>query len=218
MRLQQEITERKRLEKTIADRMTDEQRAMGQGLHDGLAQQLTGTAMLAQTFHTKLKTSSSPLAASALELASLINDARDQVRLLINGLHPVEVDVDGLKTALQKLATSTEQLYGIACVFEYVGPLDIQENNTATQLYYITREALNNAVKHAKPSKIVIGVMADGHHSIFYVRDNGIGFGADPKTVNGMGLKIMNYRAGLVGAVLKIHRLNKGGTLVACTL
>jgi len=218
VRLQQEITERKRLEKAIADRMTDEQRAMGQALHDGLAQQLTGTAMLTQTFHTKLKASSSPLAASALELAQLINDARDQVRLLINGLCPVEVDVDGLKTALQKLATSTEQLYGITCVFEYVGPLDIQEKNTATQLYYITREALNNAVKHAKPTKIVIGVMADGRHSIFYVRDNGIGFDTDPKAVDGMGLKIMNYRAGLVGAVLKIHRLNNGGTLVACTL
>lgn len=217
-RLQRESAERQRLEKAVADRMTDEQRAMGQALHDGLAQQLTGTSMLAKTLCTKLKAGSSPLADAARELAELIKDAHNQVRSLINGLHPVEVDAEGLRAALENLTTSTEQLYGIRCIFEYEGSPRIDEANTATQVYYIAREAVNNAVRHADPTTIVIGISTEGGRSSLSVRDNGLGINDQSNPTNGMGLKIMNYRAGLIGATLSIQQAGTSGTLVTCTL
>jgi signal transduction histidine kinase len=87
---------------------------------------------------------------------------------------------------------------------------------TARHLYYIAKEAVTNAVKHGSPTHIGITLDGDGDFVALGVRDNGRGFSEPLDECHGMGLGIMQYRAGLIGATLSIGRVEGGGTMVAC--
>src|SRR5262249_53295147 len=86
-----------------------------------------------------------------------------------------------------------------------------RENDVATHLYYIAREAANNALKHARPRSIHIRLSRCGEESMLCVEDDGSGFDASSRT-QGMGLQIMRYRAKMVGGALGIQPGGNGGT------
>jgi signal transduction histidine kinase len=88
----------------------------------------------------------------------------------------------------------------------------------ATHLFRLAQEAISNAVKHGKASEIAIHLKSDPGRIYLGVSDNGCGFAPEqPTASNGMGLRIMKYRAGMIGGRLTIERNPGGGVLVMCS-
>ncbi len=212
-----DITERKRLEKEILEISAREQRRIGQDLHDGLGQHLTGIAFLSKVLEQKLAVKSLGEAAGAAEIATLVNQAVTQTRDLARGLCPVKLEGNGLVAALQELAVKTESLFHVACRFRCERPILIHDNAVATHLYYIGQEAVTNAIKHGEAQHLAIDLTAANDRITLMVKDDGIGFPQGGEKHTGMGLHIMNYRASMIDAYLAIQPGVEGGTVVTCS-
>jgi signal transduction histidine kinase len=87
----------------------------------------------------------------------------------------------------------------------------------ATHLYHIAQEAVNNAIKHGEPRKVLIQLTAEEGRGKLLIKDDGKGIAENPARTQGMGLHIMNYRAGVIGGVLEARRDTPRGTVVTCT-
>ncbi len=213
-----DITERKRLEKEILEISAREQRRIGQDLHDGLGQHLTGIAFLSKVLEQKLAAKSFGEAAQAAEIVTLVNQAVTQTRDLGRGLCPVQLEAHGLVAALQELASTTESLFNVTCRFQSEHTILVHDNAVATHLYYIAQEAVSNAIKHGKAQDIVFGLMAAHDRITLTVMDDGIGFPEVLEKHTGMGLHIMNYRARMIDGSLTVQRNADRGTTVTCSV
>jgi len=211
-----DISERKRLERTVLDISEREQRRIGQDLHDGLGQHLTGIAFMTKVQESRLADRQMPEAADAAKIVKLVNDAILKTKELARGLQPVVSDSRGLMSALQLYATEIEDLFGITCRFECEAPVLIDDTPMATNLYHIAQEAVNNAIKHAQPTNIAIRLSAGERQGTLTICDDGKGIERPMAPHSGMGLRIMNYRAGMIGGSLEIGREEPSGTTVAC--
>jgi PAS domain S-box-containing protein len=212
-----DITERKQLEKALLDISAREQRRIGQDLHDGLGQHLTGIAFMAKVHEAKLAENQLPDAADAAKIVKLVNEAIHKTRVLARGLLPVEVsDSQGLMSALQVWAGEVEDLFGISCRFQCETAVLIHDNTTATHLYHIAQEAVNNAIKHGRSQDILILLSAENGWGTLQIRDNGTGIQEDRSSSRGMGLHIMSYRAGMIGGRLDVRPNPPCGTCVTC--
>ncbi|MGC1718314.1 MAG: PAS domain S-box protein, partial [Isosphaeraceae bacterium] len=211
-----DITERKRLEREVLEIAAGERQRIGQELHDTTCQELAGLGLLAQGLANQVARESPAEGGVATKIANGIEQALDHLRMILTGLFPVEVDANGLMAAFDELAAQTEALTGITCRFDCAEPITLRDNMTARHLYYIANEAVTNAVKHGSPTHIEITLNRDGDFVDLGVRDNGRGFSEPLDECQGMGLRIMHYRAGLIGATLCIGRVEGGGTMVAC--
>jgi signal transduction histidine kinase len=211
-----DITEQKRLERQIQEISEQEKRRIGQDLHDGLGQYLTGIAFMSRLLQRKLAEKGVPEAGDAEKIATLVNKTVFQARDLARGLCPVELENNGLHAALQDLSSTTEKLFNVSCTVECDSDVRISDNNTALHLYRIAQEAINNAVKHGKAQRIVVALRLSGNTTSLTIRDNGIGFAKTDHKSNGIGLRVMNYRAGMIGAALSVDSDQSGGTVVTC--
>ena len=151
-----DISERKRLEKTVLEISEREQRRIGQDLHDGLGQHLTGIAFMSKVQEEKLEEKQSPEAADAAKIVELVNDAIRKTRELARGLLPVVSDAQGLMSALRLYASEVKDLFRISCQFQCDAPVLIHDASMATHLYHIAQEAVNNAIRHGHANEIVI--------------------------------------------------------------
>jgi len=215
--LRAEMGERKRLEREVLEISASEKRRIGQDLHDGLGQLLTGVTFMSKLLEQKLASKSVPEASDAAEISKLVKQAIAQTRSLARGLCPVDMDRDGLMSALRELASNVEELFGVACRFRCDKPVLIDDNSVATNVYYIAQEAVNNAVKHGQPKSVCISLASakDGQAELT-VRDDGSGLLEDLDKSKGMGLHIMNYRARTIGGSVDIRRADPNGTVVRC--
>jgi PAS domain S-box-containing protein len=211
-----DITEKKRLEKSILEVSGREQRRIGQDLHDGLGQHLTGIAFLAKAQQQNLTAKGLPEAAEAGKIVKLVNEAIFKTRELSRGLHPVLSEPNGLLMALQLLADELEDLFHVPCRFETDGRIQIDDENMATHLFRIGQEAANNALKHAQPRSISIALCRLNAVGSLEILDDGRGLPIHQKDSGGMGLHIMKYRANMIGGSLDVKRMSSGGTRVTC--
>ena len=211
-----DITERKQLEKAILEISAREQRRIGQDLHDGLGQHLTGIAFMAKVHEARLAEQKRSEADDAAKLVKLVNEAIHKTRELARGLLPVVSESHGLMSALQVWTAEVEDLFGVSCRLQCESPVLIHDVTTATHLYHIAQEAVNNAMKHGGARKIVIELKAEQGRGRMAVYDDGKGIVEGPERTQGMGLHIMHYRAGMIGGALEVRRDSAGGTVVAC--
>ncbi len=217
--LQAQIEERKRLEAEMARAVEREQLRLGQELHDGLGQQLAGISYMMSALQTKLNTVLAPVAREAEKVERLIQESVEQVRHLAKGFYPVELERHGLLFALEEIARTTEQIFGVRCVLQSDESTDVDRKDaSAIQLFRIAQEAVHNAVKHAEAKQISIRLAAVDGDTVLSVMDDGVGLpteaGHEPK---GMGLRIMQYRARVIGGTLEIRNNPDGGTIVSCS-
>ena len=221
-----DVSERKRIESALRKAQAERellevsektQQKIGQDLHDDLGQHLTAVTYVAQLLQKKLSAKKLSGAKEAAEILKLTSEAINQVRGLARGLYPVELKANGLLPALLELADGTGKKYGLSCVVQSDSSNHVWPDEVAIQLYRIAQEAVNNAVKHAKPKRVVLQLGKTDEKSFLSVRDDGAGM---PKTAHGkgMGLHIMKYRADMIGASLEVGPNGTGGTAVTCTL
>ncbi|MGA9529067.1 MAG: PAS domain S-box protein [Terriglobales bacterium] len=211
-----DISERKRLEKTVLEISEREQRRIGQDLHDGLGQHLTGIAFMAKVQEQRLAEKKIPEATEAAKIVELVNDAIRKTRELARGLIPVVSDSRGLMSALRLHAKEVEDVFGIRCRFECEQVVLIHDGPMATHLYHITQEAVNNAIKHGEAKEVLIRLSSDDHEGTLMVIDDGIGIQKPQAAHSGVGLHIMGYRASMIGGHLDVRREQPHGTSVVC--
>jgi len=208
--LQVEIAERRRLEGEIIHVSESEQMRFGQELHDGLGQHLTATAFQAALLARDLQAAGQPHAAAAQvaeRIETMLGDAVAQTRLLARGLFPVELEDNGLAAALAQLAADTRDFMQIACSLHCPEPVDVHDHAIAIHLYRIAQEAVNNAAKHARCTRVDIALQwlggAPAGVLVLRITDDGQGAvtttAGPPAPSAGMGLGIMRHRARLIG-------------------
>lgn len=212
------VLDRERSTAQMADLVWREQQDLLHTLHDSLGQTLTGLGMLSAGLRQQLVGTNENAASTAQQVAKQAQVALDQVRLMSRGLFPVDVDAQGLLPALRDLASTTEALHKVTVEVTGAMPDAIHETRVATQVYRIAQEAVTNAVKHARATRIAIELAESDSVATLRVRDDGIGI-ADVRTRgDGLGLRIMRYRATAIGAQFNVSAAPGGGTLVVCSL
>jgi signal transduction histidine kinase len=206
-----------RLEREIVNISEDEQRRIGQDLHDGLCQQLAALSCAAGSLHDDLEKSNlKEESYAAAALSKLLQDATLQARDLAHELVPAHVAQVGLILALESLAESVSRLQHIECVFEIRGERKQFSEEEAGHLYRIAQEAINNATRHGRAKRILISLHNTPAGTTLQILDDGIGIAEEAGNGRGMGLNIMRYRARQTGNELEILKPNTGGTLVSC--
>lgn len=214
-----DITARKELEQKILELSEEEQRRIGQDIHDDLCQQLAAIGCLAQVAQQKLRQSGNETAENLGEIVHLVSQANARAREMSRGLVPVVIESEGLMSALGELASGTEKIFRVSCRFWCDRPVLVRDNKTAVQLYRIAQEAVSNAIKHSHADRIEISLTAaDGQLSL-RIRDNGSGIPDHaPGRGTGLGLLTMTHRAKMLGGKLRIGHDESGGTEVLCTV
>jgi PAS domain S-box-containing protein len=211
-----DISERKRLEKTILEIRETERRRIGQDLHDGLGQHLTGVAFMGKALEERLSESSAAETAEAAKIVKLVNESIKMTRELARGLLPVASEAHGLMSALERWAVEVSELYHVACSFECCDAVFVHDEARADHLYRLAQEAVTNAIKHGHARNIAIGLAVVMGGGALTIRDDGCGFDVSRASQSGLGLRIMNYRAKMIGGSLSVQSSMNGGAMVRC--
>ena len=217
--LTREMKARQRLEKELLEAGEREQRRIAHDLHDSLCQHLTGTALAGQVLEKKLSDKSSSEAAAAGHVVDLVEEAIDLTRSIARGLHPIQMQAVEIGDHFEDLASQISARFNVLCHFECPQPVPLRDPDIITHLYRIAQEAVTNAVRHGKARRINICLDAADGEIVLTVTDDGVGFSEERvRRHEGMGLHIMAYRAGMIGAAFNIENLPAGGTRVTCSL
>lgn len=212
LRLEDEMAERRRLEREALEAGHRERVQLGQDLHDSLGQQLAGAAMLGRALAGRLAIQAPNERAEADRLADLLKTAVAQARRIARGLAPLDLGEVGLGQALRRLGEDIQTTYAVPVTINLHPSDALPTGAAAMHLYLIAQEAIGNAVRHARPAQI--RVTLDKRRLL--VEDDGQGLPARP-TGGGMGLRIMRHRAATIGATLVIEPAMPKGTRVCAT-
>lgn len=207
-------------ERRIVDISEQTQERIGQELHDDLGQHLTGAAFLSEILFRKLDATASAEREDAANITRLINAAVAKTRTLAQGLYPVELKEVGLRSMMEQLARDVEATYEIECHVVADDRWDNPDPGTAINLFRMAQEAINNALRHGKATRIYIRTMRTAEMAILEIEDNGRGLDETVAVANkgGLGMHTMRYRASLIGASLHILTAAGGGTKVVIAL
>ena len=204
------------LEREVLEIGEREHRRIGQDLHDGLCQHLTGTALASQALAEKLAPNPSARDA-ARRVVELIEGGIMLARGIAKGLYPIETRSDGLMHALENFTANTSDMFGIQCRFECPVPVLIDNPSTAAHLYRIAQEAVSNAVRHGHATDIEVALEETEAGVRLRVSDNGVGLPDTLLSHDGMGLRTMADRASSIGGDFSIHPGMMGGAEVVCS-
>jgi signal transduction histidine kinase len=213
--LEREMAEHRRLDQEIARVADRERRRLGHDLHDRLGQHLTGTALAAQVLKEKLAARAAPETAEAEKVVHCVEEGIDLTRNLARGFFSPELEAEGLVVALEHLAESVRERFGVNCVLIGDDSICIQDSTVANQLYQIAQEAVTNSAKHAAAKQIDIRLAMDGPELCLSIIDDGVGFPDKPRS-RGLGLHLMRHGAALSGATFDVRRNGERGTIATC--
>ncbi|MFN5709852.1 MAG: PAS domain S-box protein, partial [Planctomycetota bacterium] len=272
--IMRDISELRELQQHVLEVAADEQRRIGQELHDGTQQQLTGLGLYASTLEKVLAQAQEVVGQEGnvwqlneqdwqriqqtlARLSLGLGEANRQVRALSHGIMPVQIDAEGLVSALAELINQLNQETGVRCEFSCPTTVPVANNSVATHLYRIAQEAVNNALRHGKASHLRVSLRSLSDGIELEIRDNGVGMevrrnatagmptgssrlerreadtsrlesilgrGAlkddfqSERRPRGMGLKMMNYRANLLGGQLELVSSLGNGTILRCRI
>ncbi|HEX6639209.1 MAG TPA: PAS domain S-box protein [Steroidobacteraceae bacterium] len=213
----QDATGRRQLEREVLEVSNREQQRIGNDLHDGLGQELTGIALLLRGLENRAEREAPALSASIEEVALLVNDAIFTTRALARGLSPVTFDRGGLAIALDGLAQRLSAMFHIDVRCEADDSLERGlESANALHLYRIAQEAVTNAAQHGQAGNVRIRLCPDGDRGLLRIEDDGNGFNPATLQGKGLGLRIMRYRAQMMAGSLRIESARARGTIVSC--
>jgi two-component system, LuxR family, sensor kinase FixL len=209
------MEQQRRLERQVLEVSEREQQRLGQDLHDGLGQALAGITYMLQSIMPRT---------GPLERATeLLSRALSQTRELAKGFYPVELDRHGLQGALPELAMHVQSTFKIDCHVSTNKCLSAIDKPVQIHLFRIVQESIRNAVRHGKARTIHVNATRAGNEAVIIIESDGLLFPTEKmrltlKNSHGMGLKIMHYRARIIGATLEIAPGDQSGCTVRCTI
>ncbi len=212
----QEVTDRKALEQEILEISNREQRRLGSDLHDGLGQELTGLSLLLKGLEVQLSREAPQYSSQVTKISDLLARAIQSTRSLARGLAPVNLERGGLPEALKHLAARCTDMYNLQCTFAMSGQkLPDLEEGAATHVYRVAQEATTNAARYARAKSIAVELRTVGRKLQLSIADDGIGLSAGlAQRTPGLGLKIMEYRARMLGGNVAFEEPGKGTRIV----
>jgi signal transduction histidine kinase len=212
------MRERGRLEREIIDLSEREQRRFGQELHDVVCQQLASMSIASHLLARKLLAAETGETEHAQKIAEMADHALETTRRVARGFFTAGFDSAGLAEALRETARYTEAKSRISCTVHWHENLTIAHEDTVIHLFRIAQEAIHNAVKHADASHIQVRLECKDNMICLVVEDDGRGLPLSNGRGKGLGLRIMAYRAGLIGGEFKMESPAQGGTRIVCRI
>ena len=207
-----ELQESRRLALEIGDR---EQQRLGADLHDAVGQDLAAVSLLLEAAAGQARRDAPSLQPRIEEARRLLARAAQGVRGLARRLAPTSLWPDALVPALHTLARDAQSLYGLACDVQAPDDGPSPDEQTAAHLYRIAQEAVTNAAKHGRAKHVTIHVPRQPAELLLEVADDGGGIDlAAARASEGLGLRLMDYRARVIGARLRVERGPEQGTVV----
>jgi PAS domain S-box-containing protein len=212
--LEKEVAERARLEREVIESCSREQRRIAYDLHDGVGQELVGIALSAKLLEQELRTARPLEADKASAIVRLANEAARHARLTARTLEGAD-GVGDLKTALETLARNVREHCQVKTVIKADAFSSSISAPASAQLYRIVQEAVHNAVEHGYARQVWIDLGFNHQNMVLTIRDDGKGFDASTDS-DGMGLRIMQYRAQCIGGSCEVQSNCAKGTIVTC--
>ena len=215
--LKDEIAQRKLLERELLENSNNIMTRIGQDIHDDLCQDIAGIGVMAAVLKNALKKDSLKAeCAMAEQISQTALSSAYNAKQIARDLYPADLEENGIMNAVYQLAHLKNYPKDVAIDLDIQQDFFVREREKAFQLYRIIQESLNNSIKHSQATKIKIGMYMDHGMVTVEVSDNGVGFDSlKAGKSEGMGLKILKYRANLIGARLRIHS-SADGTVVSC--
>jgi signal transduction histidine kinase len=184
-------------------------------LHDAVSQKLFSLVLNAKAAATLLDRDANEARAQVVKLQELATQALDELRSLIFELRPPDLERDGLCGALRKHVDVLRRLQ--PAQIELEGDLELAPDLRRDQdVFRIAQEALQNALRHAHATQIVLRLRAKDGRLVLDVEDDGVGFDPDAAEVRSrrLGLTSMQERAQRLGAQLEVRSAEGSGTTV----
>jgi PAS domain S-box-containing protein len=213
-----DMTERNRLQREVLRVVEQEQARVGHDLHDGVGQTMTGMVIMMEALEAELNGEAK---VHARRIHELMNESVAEVRRMSHGLSPTSVKYRGLGGALNLLAETVRTNFRNPCSCDVDATIVINNDDKEAHLFRIAQEAVNNALRHGRPDKVKISLRGtDQRECELRIEDDGVGI-KKPKSPQenangGIGMRVMEYRANLIGGRLKIQNRPKHGVIVTC--
>lgn len=216
----QDQTEYIALREEIVSVSNLEQQRIGRELHDATQQELTGLALLANALVESLEARHAPPDEITIgrQLSASLAATQRSVQDLARGLLPVPIDSQDLKGALAALATSAARGTRVRLATEFTGEAPRFSAEAATHLYRIAQEGINNALRHANPTRVTLRLAATEQGCELQVEDDGTGFDPAHPSPTGVGIRLMEHRCSLAGGNLQLACPSTGGTRITCAI
>ncbi|KAA0875365.1 sensor histidine kinase [Nitrincola tapanii] len=199
--LQLEQADNQRLTQELMVLQEKERAYLARELHDDLGQYLTGIKAQAYLI-TQIAGCSEKIEKTAQQIIQDCEAMQQGFLRLVRSLHPVLLESLGLPQALRGLVQQWQRTSRIECALQLPESWPALEVETATHLYRLVQEALNNIARHAKATHVEIEINIVNNTLEIKVKDNGQGMQQDVRY--GVGLRSMHERARCLKAQLRL--------------
>lgn len=196
----------------------EERRRLRGDLHDVLGPALAGVGLGVDAARARARRDPEGADELLADVQTEVRNAVTEMRRIVDGLRPPALDEMGLAGAVSHHARVVAERRPEMCVEVHAARLPTLAAAVEVVAYLIIREALTNAVRHARPDHVVIALTAQPDELRVEVRDDGAGLPAPADRREGIGLDSMAARAEEIGGALSITTPNTGGTVVTARL
>ena len=199
--------------------LAGERARLARELHDAMSQSLFGLQLAAEAAGQLLPVDPARAAGELDTVRALARRISAELREVVEGLRPADLERDGLVVALRSHLAVAGRAHGIAVSLEAACEPGL-DADAEHQVLRVVQEAVANALRHAKPSRVTVTLTEpagpDGGELVVRVADDGVGF--DPQArrhrARRLGLTSMHERAEAIGGTLTIDSTPGAGTVV----
>lgn len=213
-----EITRCKELERQLLEIAEKERLRIGEDLHDDLCQRMAAMGLKCGIIHDVLENGNHPQAKQLETIIRELQEATALTRLIAKDLSPVTMEAEGLMAGLKNFTETIAARFRVCCEFDCPEPVEVSNATTASNIFRIARELVNNASIHARPTRILLGLYNSVGGLRLEVHNDGIPFWGPEHRREGMGLHFVQFRADAIGAALDFFPGDPpdGGTRAVC--
>ena len=194
--------------------VVQERSRLARDLHDAVTQKLFSIrahARAAAVLAAREPPDSKRIRAEIEVVGELGAEAHAELRAVIDGLNPPDLEAAGLAESLRRYAVLAGRAHGVPVTFTAACLPPLRQNAEAA-LYRVAQEALHNALRHAGASRVTVALSKTPRLVVLEVSDDGHGFAPDAPS-GGLGLDSMRERAAAAGGRLAIRSGPKGTTV-----
>ncbi len=213
-----EVTRCKELERQLLEIAENERLRIGEDLHDDLCQRMSAIGLKCGMIHDILQNENHPQSGQLETIIRELQEATALTRMIAKDLSPVTMEAEGLMAGLKKFMEMIAARCRISCRFDCPEPVEVSNATTASNIFRIAQELVNNAAKHARPSRILLGLYNSEVGLRLEVNNDGIPFCGPERRREGMGLHFVQFRADAMGAALDFFPGDppNGGSRAVC--
>ncbi len=194
-----DITEYNKLIHIASNAIENERKEIGQQLHDGVGQKLTGLSFLLSTIK-KVINDCAPERNDIINVfVDNLHESIEMIRNISKGLWPINIKKHGFSNSIYELVENFSSVYNKKIELFFKKPIEFNDTFIANNLYFILQEALLNAIKHGTNEHVTL-IINSNSSEINITIENHIFEKQSVKKTTGIGNFIMQYRANLINA------------------